>query len=73
MLFSRQQRGQHDLHELCGLRPLSSAPHKMLVHLFSSLGGNSSTSLSFSSLKGSATVSARLRTPLALSNMWWGM
>ena len=45
----------------------------MLVHWDSSLGVRISTSLSFSSLKGFATVSVRLRTPLALSNMWWGM
>ena len=42
----------------------------MLMHWSISLGVSSYTSLSFRFLKGSTAVSARLRTPLALSNMW---
>ena len=41
------------------------------MHLSSSLGVSSSTSLSFSFLKESPALSARLSTPLALSNKWW--
>ena len=55
------------------LWPPSSAPHKMLVHWSSSLGVSSFTSLSFSSLKGSVSMSAKPRTSLALSSNWWGM
>ena len=54
---------------LAAMPLLLIAPHRMWVHWSRMLGVSSSTSLVFSSAKGSNEVLVRLRMPLALSSM----
>ena len=71
--LSRWQGHQHSLHPLNGPPAAEFCPPQDAGALIQEAWMRCSTSLFFSSVKGSPDVSARLKMPLTLSIMWWGM